>query len=448
MRRWWLCLCLGCWLVPAAAQTVTLSELIETIRKEGVQERRHQEARLERFLRRRDERRRLLAQVQAQVARARQRADALRSRFEANEKRLAELEDRWHREAGDLEDLFSQVRQNARAVKSMLADSLVNVQKPGRLDFLDRLVRPRHRATLEDLRRLWDLLLDEIGEAGRVVRFPAPVVDPNGTERRRTVVRVGVFDAFADGFYLRYLPGSARLLRPVQQPPRRFRKMAAELEQAESGWHPVALDPSRGALLAMMLQEPDWRERLRQGGVIGYLILALGALGLGTALVRWWWLRRVAARIAAQRRDETPRPDNPLGRLQLALAEHGRAAEEVLAVYVDELTQQEIQRLYRGLTLVGLLATVAPLLGLLGTVTGMIQTFDAIALFGTGDPKLMSGGISQALVTTQEGLAVAVPLLLVHSFLRGRAETLAAEIGQAAAELLERYSEANHGAAA
>ncbi|WP_317706162.1 MotA/TolQ/ExbB proton channel family protein [Methylomarinovum caldicuralii] len=432
-------------LLPVQIQAVTLEQLIETIRKEGVQEHRHQEARLQRFLEHHQERQRLLKQLEAKVEAARARADALRSRFEANEKKLAELDQKWRQEAGDMEDLFTQARQNASAIKTMLAGSLVNAQKPGRLDFLAALTEPRHRATLADLRRLWDLLLDEIAEAGRVVRFQAPVIAPDGTEGKRAVVRVGVFNAFSGGHYLRYLAGSDRLLEPAQQPPARFRRLAAELEQAQQGWHPVALDPSRGALLALMIQQPDWRERLRQGGVIGYLILALGALGLLLALVRGLVLGRVARRIERQRRSDEPRPDNPLGRLQLALTRHNHGGEEALAVYLDELIQQESRRLYAGMTFLALLATISPLLGLLGTVTGMIETFDAIALFGTGDPKLMSGGISQALVTTQEGLAVAVPLLLIHSLLRSRADRLVAEVSQAGAELLERYSEADHG---
>ena len=92
--------------------------------------------------------------------------------------------------------------------------------------------------------------------------------------------------------------------------------------------------------------------------------------------------------------------------------------------------------LNRGLPTVAVLAAVSPLLGLLGTVTGMIETFQSITLFGTGDPKLMSGGISQALITTQLGLAVAIPLVLFHSLLTGRVNRLVEQLGKHSSELL------------
>ena len=431
----WLVLVLPQW---ALAQPSTLDRLIQTLRKEGLQERQHQRRRLERFRRQHDQRKKMLAKVEAEIARAKQHAERLKARFEANEKRLAELEGQWKSQAGDIQDLFGHVRQNAAAIRTLLEGSLVNAQHPGRLTFLQTLIQSRHQADLEDLRKLWDLLLEEIGEAGKVVRFEAPVIAPSGEQARKKVVRVGVFNAFHEGNYLRYLAGGDRLLQPAEQPPLRYRRLARELEQAGEGWHPVALDSSKGALLALMIQKPDWRERLRQGGVIGYLILALGAIGLLLALLRYVWLRRVEHRIWRQQRQEEARDDNPIGRLRLALATPSQHAGEALAVYLEELTQQELQHLYRGLSTLSLFATISPLLGLLGTVTGMIETFDSIALFGTGDPKLMSGGISQALVTTQLGLAVAVPLLLIHSFLRGRASRVAALVTQEAAQLHEQ----------
>jgi len=436
----WLAVCWIFLVIPqwAQARPTTLDQLIETLRKEGLHERQHQQQRLERFRRRHDQRKQMLAEVEAEIARAKQRADRLKARFEANDKRLAELEGQWKSQAGDIQDLFGHVRQNAAAIRTLLEGSLLNAQHPGRLAFLQTLIQSRHQADMEDLRRLWDLLLEEIGEAGKVVRFEAPVIAPSGEQARKKVVRVGVFNAFHEGNYLRYLAGGDSLLQTAEQPPLRYRRLARELEKAGEGWHPVALDPSKGALLALMIQKPDWRERLRQGGIIGYLILFLGGIGLLVALVRYVWLRRVEQRIDRQQQQEEVRDDNPIGRLRLALATPSHSSAEALVVYLEELTQQELQRLYRGLATLSLFATISPLLGLLGTVTGMIETFDSIALFGTGDPKLMSGGISQALVTTQLGLAVAVPLLLIHSFLRGRASRVAARVTQEAAQLSEQ----------
>jgi biopolymer transport protein ExbB len=437
MKKWFLAL----WLFTLSAQGVEFHELLEKIRREGVAERTHQEQRLRRFLAERDLRQKLVAELKSEVEKTRARADSLRERLQTGEKRLAELDAQWKNEAGDLEELFAQARQDAQAVKALLSDSLVNAQLPGRLKFLDELARPSAKASLEDLRQLWNVLLSEIGEAGRVVRFQAQVVSPDGSERSRTVVRVGVFNAFSEGRYLRYLPGSERLLDPVQQPPLRFLRLASSLEKAQTGWHKVALDPSRGALLAMVAQTPSFLERwMHQGGVIGYFIIALGAFGLLITLWRYGELAITERRM--QRQKTLPEPDlnNPIGRLHQAMAERQQKSDETLAVYLDELVQHELQRLYRGLATLSTFATIAPLLGLLGTVLGMIETFDTIALFGTGDPKLMSSGISLALVTTEQGLTVAIPLLLAHSLLRGRAERIGAQITEEGAELFERYA--------
>lgn len=436
---WWL-------LLPMVAFGADLQTLVETIRREGIAERAHQEERLRRFLEEHSQRQQLAEELKVQVQKLRARADALRARLEEGEKRLAELDARWKSEAGDLEELFSQTRQDASSIKALLNDSLVNSQKPGRLKFLDEFTRPRHRPSLEDLKQLWDVLLDEIAEAGRVVRYAAPVVSPDGTEQNRHVVRAGVFNAFSQGRYLRYLPGSDRLLEPAQQPPLKYRNLAASLEKAQAGWHKVALDPARGALLVLVAQTPSWQERwLHQGGVVGYLIIALGGLGLMVALWRYAFLLWTERSLRRQKTDPEPRLDNPIGRLRSALSERKNmqtaASDEALAVYLDELVQHELQRLYQGLQTLSTFATIAPLLGLLGTVLGMIETFDTIALFGTGDPKLMSGGISLALVTTEQGLTVAIPLLVFHSFLRSRAERIGALITEEGAELFERYSE-------
>ncbi len=445
-RLTWLLLCLPV-LVWGASD---FKMLVEKIRREGVSERAHQQERLRRFLDEHDRRQKLLDEIKAQAARTRARADALRARLEEGEKRLQELDAKWKSEAGDLEALFSQVRQDSAAVQNLLADSLVNAQRPGRLNFLKELTHSRHQASLEDIKRVWDVLLDEIAEAGRVVRFEAKVVSPSGEEQSRQVMRVGVFNALANGNYLQYLPGSDRLLQPVQQPVWRFRKLAKDLEQAASGWHAVALDPARGALLKLMVQTPGWGERwLHRGGVIGYCIIALGVLGAGIALWRYVSLVLIERRLLWQKSTPEPALDNPIGRLRHALAarlgQNEASKDEILAVYLDELVQHELQRLYRGLPTLGLFATIAPLLGLLGTVLGMIETFDTIALFGTGDPKLMSSGISLALVTTEQGLTVAIPLLLAHGFLRGRSERVAALVTEEGAELFEQYSlEKNH----
>jgi biopolymer transport protein ExbB len=170
-----------------------------------------------------------------------------------------------------------------------------------------------------------------------------------------------------------------------------------------------------------LTRTPTLIERVRQGRFIGLVILVLGFAGLALGLERVVVLSRVVRRVKAQEAAlDAPSEDNPLGRLLVVFAANREAEAEGLVLRLEEQTQKEVPRLQRGLSTIAVLATTAPLLGLLGTVTGMIATFQSIALFGTGDPRLMSGGISEALVTTALGLLVAIPLSLLHTFVSSR----------------------------
>jgi len=115
--------------------------------------------------------------------------------------------------------------------------------------------------------------------------------------------------------------------------------------------------------------------------------------------------------------------------------------DELLQLKLDEAVLAEIPALERGNSLIKLLAAIAPLLGLLGTVTGMILTFQAISLFGSGDPKLMAGGISQALVTTVLGLVVAIPLLFSHSVIAYLSRSMIQRLDEQCAGVLARSAE-------
>ncbi|MCV6605673.1 MAG: MotA/TolQ/ExbB proton channel family protein, partial [Porticoccaceae bacterium] len=181
--------------------------------------------------------------------------------------------------------------------------------------------------------------------------------------------------------------------------------------------------PSRGQLFMLLDREPRLLERIQQGGNVGYLILALGALGLLVSLYQVLRMVMSEIKVAAQlRRPEKLSVKNALGRVLLAAQQTGSAEQRELKV--DEAILQELPGIERGQSFVKLLAAVAPLLGLLGTVIGMIATFQSITLFGTSDPKLMAGGISQALMTTVLGLVVAIPLLFCHSYLATRSRRL------------------------
>ena len=425
-------------LLPACAFATgeDLDALVESVRQEALREAAYDEERIERFLAARDEQEALLAAARAELAAANRRADELRGEYEGNERTLTQYEGELRERAGDLNDTFAIVRQTALNAHGVLDSSLVAAEQEERSPFLEVLGKGEKPPSIEDIKRLWTTVMSEISESGKVVRFNATVIKPQGDEQVQPVTRAGVFNSVSNGAFLRYLPDTGKLVELSRQPAPRFQRMASSLESAQSGVVAMALDPSKGAILSLMVQSPDLGERLDQGGAIGYLILVLGAIGVVIVIQRGISNLLSRRAIDAQASAEEAGGENPLGRLQTVAKEMSGDDLEAVGIRLDEQLAEESSMLNRGLPTVAVLAAVSPLLGLLGTVTGMIETFQSITLFGTGDPKLMSGGISQALITTQLGLAVAIPLVLFHSLLVGRANRIVERLGKYSSDLL------------
>ena len=427
-------------LAPAAFASIDeIDALVEAVRQEALQEAAHDEERIDRFLAAREEQAEILRQARAELARQNARADQLRTEYEENERTLTRYEGELTERAGDLNDTFAIVRQAALNANSFLKNSLVAAEQAERSPFLEELGKGQQPPSIDDIKRLWTSVLSEISESGKVVTFDATVIKPQGDEVSETVTRAGVFTSASSGNFLRYLPEAGKLVELSRQPGARFQRMASDLQNADSGVQAMALDPSKGAILSLMVQSPDMQERVDQGGGIGYLILGLGAIGLLIVLRRAIGLFMARRAVDKQAASESPDIKNPLGRLQQIAQEHKQEDPEATAIRLDEQLAEESSLLNRGLPTVAVLAAVSPLLGLLGTVTGMIETFQSITLFGTGDPKLMSGGISQALVTTQLGLAVAIPLVLLHSLLTGQVNRLVERLGKHNSDMLTGY---------
>lgn len=425
-----------------AAEAQTLQQLLQETRAARGQASAENQERIARFQRERNNQRALLQQAHDELAAEEARSERLKDTFDANEIELTDLQETLRNNQGNLGELFGVVRQMAGDIKSVMDNSLISAQLDDRTALVSRLAQSRELPTLEELEGLWLSFMEEAAESARVVRFDAEVVRPDGSTYETAVVRVGVFNAISGEGFLNFVPETDSLQLLPRQPADRFVSAASELYEAQSGYAAMAVDPSRGQLLSLLIQKPSLWERVQQGREVGYVILFLGGIGLLLAIFRFIYLFGAGSKIRSQRSNPaSPDAGNALGRILSVYQDNKDDDVETLELKLDEAILQETPRLESMLGYIKLLAAVAPLLGLLGTVTGMIATFQSITLFGTGNPKLMAGGISQALVTTVLGLVVSIPMVLLHTLLAGMAKSLVEILEEQSAGIIASQAE-------
>jgi biopolymer transport protein ExbB len=428
------------------AQPAPMDELLQQIRETGQAQQRINRERENRFLENRNEQQQLLRQARQELAQAQQRAERVRREFDAGQAEIRQLKERLQEATGELGRMYAAARTTAGDLRTASERSMITAQRTDRLESLSAIADNPALPTLEQLEDLWFLLTQDMADSGRVVRFEAEITDILGNRQPASIIRIGGFTAFtADGYLTLPAGGTTAQLLP-RQPSRAYTRAAARAHAADAGEVvSVMVDPSRGLLLEIESEKPRLMERIDQGGVVGYTILGIGAVGALLALYQLIFLGRVGRGVSAQlRQTGSPRDDNPLGRVLGAVQGPDVANEddaELLELRLSEAVVRETPPLERFQSLLKLFVAVAPLLGLLGTVTGMILTFQAITVFGTGDPKLMAQGISQALITTVLGLCVAIPLLFVNSVLATRSRALVQVLDEQSALVLARRLE-------
>lgn len=379
-----------------------------------------------------------LSSARARLAEAQRLSKELAGQFASNEKQLVELNSRWEQASGDMNEIFAVTRQGASDAVKLLGDSSVQGQYPDRLTALKAMAQDKQVPDRAALALLPATLLQEIRESGRVVQFDGKVLNAQGAASEQSLTRVGSFALFgSEGF----LQPSDEGLSPVLGLPG---GLLSELTtyQGKEG-EALPLDPSHGVLLEMLAQAPTFWQQVQQGGQVGAIIVLLAAIGLGIAAVRLWTLSRELTLVRRQLKSGEYHADNALGRVLTVAEQHPELSMETLELRLDEAILQETPRMERGIGMVKVIAAIAPMLGLLGTVTGMIGTFQAITQFGTGDPKIMAGGISMALITTVQGLVAAIPLILAHSLLQSRFTELSNVLEQQVAGILAERAENN-----
>ena len=428
-----------------AAEPMNLDALLKTLEQGKSAQSAQNKQREQEFAARQNEQVQMLKNTQAKRNQMLSESERLETQFEENEIKLANLTDTLSKRMGSLKELFGVLQQVAGDSSNKFATSVVSAQLPGRSTFMDELAQKMGStsklASIEDIEKVWFELQREMTEQGKVSRFNTNVIVDGGNKVQKEVVRVGAFNLISDGQYLEYTPSTNTISQLTRQPSSRFTATAADLQQANTGVVPFALDPTGGSILGLLVQAPDTSEQVHQGGAVGYVILGVGLLALLIALERFVSLMLMGGKIRRQLKDDTARDDNPLGRVMKVKDQYPNVAYDTLELKLSEAILREMPKITRNLTLIKIISVVAPLLGLLGTVTGMINTFQAITLFGTGDPKLMAGGISQALVTTVLGLVVAIPTVFLYTLLNTRSKGLLLILQEQSAGIIAERSE-------
>tara|TARA_B100001079_G_C16378827_1_gene501041 strand:- start:363 stop:1730 length:1368 start_codon:yes stop_codon:yes gene_type:complete len=416
----------------------TMEKLLEITKTDSITTGMINEEREKKFLSARNRQRALLEEAKIRLNQEEERSVRLQQEFEDNEKVLEDIGETLRIRIGNFGELFGVVRQVAGEAIATVKNSLVSIQYPGREGSLAVLAETRNLPSIDQMKGLIVTMLEEMTKSGNVERFNSQVILPGGSISDAEVVRVGVFNAITENFFLKFIPETQSLQVLARQPARRFRSLADDLFDLEDGYTTMAVDPSRGQILGLLIQAPGIGERVNQGGLVGYFIIFIGLMGLILSGWRLKLLKDESDAINRQLKSDQASDDNALGRILSVFDQNQHIDPESLELKIDEAILREVPKLEKFHSIIKVFAAVAPLLGLLGTVVGMIVTFQALTLFGTGDPKLMAGGISQALVTTMLGLIVAIPLVFLHSVLTSWSGSLIEIIEEQSAGLIAR----------
>lgn len=410
----------------SAADTpvANLDQLLLKLEQGKIAQTENNQRREDEFMQKRNEQSRILTDTISRRDAEAAASTALETQFEENEVKLGNLTEALDKRMGYLKELFNVLQQTAGDTRSKFESSLISAQIPGREAFLESFAQTMGSssklASIEEIEKLWFELQREMTQSGKITQFTTEVVAANGEKSNKQVTRVGNFSLVADGVYLEYVKETGTVAELIRQPSTRYLDTIAGLENGQGEMVPFALDPTGGSILGLLVQAPSTMERVEQGAEVGYVIIAVGAIGLLIAIERFISLFLMGGRVRRQLKSSEASDKNPLGRVMKVKDQYPNVESDTLELKLSEAILREVPKISRHLTFIKIISVVAPLLGLLGTVTGMINTFQAITLFGTGDPKLMAGGISQALVTTVLGLVVAIPTVFLYTMLNTR----------------------------
>lgn len=424
---------------------MTLDQLLEAVKADRIKERSASAERERKFKQNKSRQQGLLNQAKADVKTEERISTRLETEETENNLTITRLEEEKAKALGEFNELIGVVKQVAGDTRGLVDASLISSQLPGRADIVGAIAENAGIPSSEELRGLWYTMQQEMTEQGKVSRYTADVTETDGSTTAQSVVRVGPFTAMTEEGFVNYKQdGDTKLMslvRLTKQPSAKFLSPAQDFASASGGIVTGVIDPSKGSILDTFVLTPSLQDRIKQGKEVGAVIIVLGVISVLLAVIRILSLWSTGGAVRRQVKAKKSSKSNPLGRVLMAYEANSNADVETLELKLDEAILKEVPKLERGLNTLKVVAAVAPMLGLLGTVTGMILTFQSIQLYGAGDPKMMAGGISQALMTTVLGLVVAIPILLLHSFAAGMSKSVVQILEEQAAGIIARQAE-------
>lgn len=364
-------------------------------------------------------------------------------------KEMAEERDRLEKEISSRlagkEELETIMRDVTRNLLGRAEKSPCSAEHPEDIQTLKSLLEIEHLLGMKELETLINICFKDMDHSATRKQYTGMVLDRNGETVESEITRLGHMTALhRSGKNIAYLtmsPASGRLVVGAK-PPFPVRKNLKKYLEGKS--EKLFMDISGGIAIAQLSRNVSWMEQLKNGGILVIPILVVGIVALFLTIERLFFLGKVRHNtdelmtkvtdlvaqgdIRAALAATMPHRKRPTGRVLMAGLALKNESETVMESALSEAILKETPRLERFLSALKVSAAVAPLLGLLGTVTGMINTFQVITVHGTGDPQLMAGGISEAMITTQVGLAVAIPIMIIAAFLTQRAQSLARDM--------------------
>jgi len=428
--------------IATSANANELDDLLKQVKADRISVAKLDKKREAEFTAARADKQALLNKAKKELASQQARNKRLTKEYAANEITLSQKAVELDNAQGTLGEMFGVTRAAAATAYGQIATSIVSAEYPGRGEALDAIANAKAIPELEQLEELWFALQTEMTQSGEVSQFSAEVTNLDGSKSTQTITRIGTFNLVSEDGFLTYNDEVGQVQPLAKQPAGYKSETAADFFNTTSGYAPVFVDPSRGAILTLETRKKTLMQFYHEGEHVGYAITVLLIIGCLIALERIIVLGSMSSKIKAQTKNlDQPNENNPLGRLLKVYHDNKAVDAETLELKLDEAILRETPQVDRGINLIKMFAAIAPLMGLLGTVIGMIMTFQTIMLFGTGDPKIMAGNISLALVTTALGLICALPLILIHSIVAGKSKSVLQKLDEQSAGLIAEIAE-------